>query len=146
MDISELVARESIRQTMADYTAGTDGFSLTNMAACFAKDGVLEFTGGDPLVGPAAIVEGLRNRVVGGGGVTATYVRHHVSSVRFCSILTHEARVTSYFAVFTDVGIDHWGRYGDTLVPVSGKWFFAVRRIDVDGFSEQSLMRPVAPE
>jgi hypothetical protein len=49
--------------------------------------------------------------------------------------------VSSYFAVHTDVGLDHWGRYRDVLVPVSGRWLFAHRSIGVDGFADSSLMR-----
>lgn len=41
----ELEVRESVRQTLADYTAATDRFDLRALAACFAEDGVLEFTG-----------------------------------------------------------------------------------------------------
>ena len=33
--------------------------------------------------------------------------------------------VSSYFAVHTDVGLDHWGRYRDVLIPVDGRWLFA---------------------
>lgn len=38
--------RESVRQTLADYTAATDRFDLGALAACFGAEGVLEFTGG----------------------------------------------------------------------------------------------------
>jgi hypothetical protein len=60
MDAWELEIRESVRQTLADYTAATDRFDLRVLAACFAPEGVLEFTGGaEPLTGPAAIETGL---------------------------------------------------------------------------------------
>ena len=49
--------------------------------------------------------------------------------------------VSSYFAVHTDVGLDHWGGYRDVLKPVDGRWLFVHRRIGVDGFSANSLMR-----
>ena len=42
MEIWELAIRESVRQTLADYTAGTDRNRLEDIAACFAPDGVLE--------------------------------------------------------------------------------------------------------
>ncbi|EKF21215.1 hypothetical protein C731_4801 [Mycolicibacterium hassiacum DSM 44199] len=32
----ELAIRESVRQTLADYTAATDSFDLAALAACFA--------------------------------------------------------------------------------------------------------------
>jgi ketosteroid isomerase-like protein len=60
MDGWELDVRESVRQTLADYTAATDRFDLRALAACFAEDGVLEFTGGaEPLRGPEEIEAGL---------------------------------------------------------------------------------------
>ncbi len=60
MQLWELEVRESVRQTLADYTAATDRSDLAALAACFGAEGVLEFTGGqEPLVGPAAIEAGL---------------------------------------------------------------------------------------
>ncbi len=35
----ELEIRESVRQTLADYTAATDSFDLKALAACFAPRG-----------------------------------------------------------------------------------------------------------
>ncbi|MGE2734220.1 nuclear transport factor 2 family protein [Mycolicibacterium vaccae] len=144
MQMWEIVARESVRQTLADYTAATDRFDLPALAACFAADGVLEFTGGArPFTGPDEIVSGL------GAALTApsdaqrpkpSHVRHHVSSVRFSSVAADRVEVSSYFAVHTDVGLDHWGRYRDVLVPVAGAWLFAHRKIGVDGFADDSLM------
>lgn len=144
MQMWEIVARESVRQTLADYTAATDRFDLPALAACFAVDGVLEFTGGSqPLCGPAEIVAGL------GAALTApndahrpkpSHVRHHVSSVRFSSVAADRVEVSSYFAVHTDIGLDHWGRYRDVLVPVGQAWLFAHRKVNVDGFADGSLM------
>jgi hypothetical protein len=68
-------------------------------------------------------------------------VRHHVSSIRFESVTRDRVEVSSYFAVHTDVGLDHWGRYRDALAPEAGRWLFAHRRITVDGFAADSLMR-----
>jgi SnoaL-like protein len=145
MDAWELDIRESVRQTLADYTAATDRFDLRGLAACFAPDGVLEFTGGaQPLTGPAEIETGLG--VAMGGDrdptrPTPTHVRHHVSSIRFGSVARERAEVSSYFAVHTDIGLDHWGRYRDVLVPSGGRWLFAHRRISVDALAADSLMR-----
>jgi hypothetical protein len=142
METWELVVRESVRQTLADYTAATDRFDLAALGACFGPDGVLEFTGGaDPLTGPADIESGLASAMAGPpSGKAPTYVRHHVSSIRFDSVARDRVEVSSYFAVFTDVGLDHWGRYRDVLAPVDGRWLFSHRRIRVDGFAPDSLM------
>ena len=55
MDTWEPVVRESVRQTLAEYTAATDRNRIADVAACFAPGGTLTFTGGDPMVGPKAI-------------------------------------------------------------------------------------------
>jgi ketosteroid isomerase-like protein len=139
----ELNVREAVRQTLADYTAATDRFDLGALAACFGPDGVLEFTGrSEPLTGPAAIESGLAAAMAGSASKNSpTHVRHHVSSIRFGSVARERVEVSSYFAVYTDVGLDHWGRYRDVLVPVDGRWLFAHRRIGVDGFAPSSLMK-----
>jgi hypothetical protein len=145
MDGWELEVRESVRQTLSDYTAATDRFDLHALAQCFAPEGVLEFSGGSgPLTGPAAIEAGLGAAMAGqpdSARRAPSHVRHHVSSVRFGQVGRDRVEVSSYFAVHTDVGLDHWGRYRDVLVPVAGRWLFAHRRIGVDGFAADSLMR-----
>jgi hypothetical protein len=144
MDSWELEVRALVRQTLADYTAATDRFDLQALAGCFGPSGVLEFTGGaEPLTGPASIEAGL-GAAMGGprdpDKPTPTHVRHHVSSIRFGAVSQDRVEVGSYFAVHTDVGLDHWGRYRDVLVPVEGRWLFAHKRIGVDGFAPNSLM------
>jgi hypothetical protein len=140
----EIEVRESVRQTLADYTAATDRFDLHALAACFDDAGVLEFTGGgDPLTGPAEIEAGLGaavTRPARSGRRAPTHVRHHVSSIRVGAVDRDRVEVSSYFAVHTDIGLDHWGRYRDVLVPVEGRWLFAHRRIGVDAFAADSLM------
>ncbi len=63
-----------------------------------------------------------------------------MSSIRFGSVAHDRVEVSSYFAVHTDVGLDHWGRYRDVLTTEDGTWRFASRKISVDGFSADSLM------
>ncbi|MGV0799947.1 nuclear transport factor 2 family protein [Mycolicibacterium elephantis] len=141
----ELEVRESVRQTLSDYTAATDCFDLRSLAQCFAPDGVLEFSGGaGALTGPAAIEAGLGAAMAQEPSAAKrgpSHVRHHVSSIRFGAVARDRVEVSSYFAVHTDVGLDHWGRYRDVLIPVDGRWLFAHRRIGVDGFAADSLMR-----
>lgn len=143
MEPWELAIRESVRQTLADYTAGTDRNRIDDIAACFAPDGSLAFAGREPLIGPAAIVAGLTAQVTrfAENPVPLTRVRHHVSSVRFGRVTRDRVEVSSYFLAVTNIGVDHWGRYRDVLVPVSGRWLFASREAIADGFSADSVMR-----
>lgn len=144
MDAWEIGIRESVRQTLSDYTAATDRFDLRTLARCFAPEGVLEFTGGaEPLTGPASIEAGLGATLstpADPSRLKPTHVRHHVASIRFSSVVRDRVEVSSYFAVHTDVGLDHWGRYRDVLVPLEDRWVFAHRKISVDGFASDSLM------
>jgi len=135
--------RESVRQTLADYTAGTDRNRIEDVAGCFAPEGSLTFTGGEPMVGPSAIAAGLRAQVsrFAENPVPLTHVRHHVSSVRFGLVTRERVEVSSYYLALTDIGVDHWGRYRDVLVPVDGRWLFAAREAIAEGFSADSLMR-----
>ena len=40
--------------------------------------------------------------------------------------------MASYFTVFTEVGVDHMGRYRDRLVPVGERWLIAHRFVSAD--------------
>ena len=76
---------------------------------------------------------------------TIVHVHHHVTSTFFQSVAETEAGCRSYYLVTTQVGVDHWGRYHDTLVPdpdaPEDRWVFAERRVTADGFHEDSLFR-----
>lgn len=143
MEDWELPVREAVRQTLADYTAGTDRNRIEDVAACFAPDGSLEFGEGQPLVGRSAIVAGLTAQVArfAAKPTPLTHVRHHVSSVCFSSVTRDRVEVSSYFLAVTNIGVDHWGHYRDILTPVDDRWLFASRKALADGFCPDSLMR-----
>ena len=135
MELWELVARESCRDTLAQYTHSGDRFLLDEYAAAFCEDGVLEIRGTEPAKGRAAIIERVggateaqdARRAVAAAksstdGASSTtpkrIVRHNVTNIRFESVTAEEAVVASYFTVFTEIGLDHMGRYRDRFVPV----------------------------
>jgi hypothetical protein len=147
MELWELVARERCRDTLAKYTHAGDRFQLSEYVSAFSEDGVLEIRGAAPLVGRPAILERFR----GGIGQPASpseaqsavgarrIVRHNVTNVRFEAVTKEEARVASYFTVFTNVGADHMGRYRDRLVPVGDEWLIAHRFVSTDWHAPNSL-------
>jgi hypothetical protein len=143
VELWELEVRELVRQTLADYNAGTDRNRLEDIAACFAPDGVLKIGARDSMVGRDAIVAGLSAQVgrFAAGLVPLTHVRHHVSSTRFGVVTRDRVEASSYFLAVTNIGVDHWGRYRDVLVPIGDRWLFASREATADGFSPDSLMR-----
>ena len=55
--------------------------------------------------------------------------------------LVDEAHATGrcYFAVLTDIGLDHWGRYVDDYRRVDDRWVFASRSVTLDGQVSGSL-------
>ena len=132
MELWELTAREACRDTLAQYTHAGDRYLLEEFASAFCEDGVLEIRGAAPLQGRAAIMErfggtGEATRVRQAAGAVddgrpRRVVRHNVTNVRFEAVSPTEATVASYFTVFTEIGLDHMGRYRDRLVPVGERW------------------------
>jgi hypothetical protein len=156
MELWELAAREACRDTLAQYTHAGDRFLMDEYAAAFCEDGVLEIRGLEPARGRAAIVERVggataaqaaRRRAAdaktdGAGGDAPgdqarapgpkRIVRHNVANIRFERVTPDEITVASYFTVFTEIGLDHMGRYRDRLVPVGDRWLIAHRFVSTD--------------
>ncbi len=144
MDLWELVARERIRDTLAHYSWSGDSLRLDEFAQAFCEDGELQLRGRDPVRGRAAIVEFLTGvaapaTVAAGSGATRV-VRHNVTNIRFLEITGQHARVTSYFTVFTEIGLDHHGRYRDMFVPAGDQWLIRHRFISTDWAAPESTM------
>lgn len=143
MQMWELVARERIRDTLARYNWSGDAGRLDGLADTFCADGVLEIRGFEPLRGRSEIVTFL-------GGVTGNLaahadvkpiVRHNVANVLFISVAADQAQVSSYFTVVTHRGLDHCGRYRDTLVPDGdAAWLIKHRRVSTDWAAPDSAM------
>lgn len=141
-ELAELQAREAARELIARYTWAGDRGRGDELAELFTADGVLD-------VGEHGGLWAGRERIraeldalaaAGGDGPNPGHVRHHVSSVRIEIVSATETAVGSYFAVYTRIGLDHWGRYRDRIVLDQGVWRFAERRVRVDGSSAESLM------
>lgn len=134
----ELVARESIRDLVARYTWAGDRGRIGELIDLFTPDGVLDVGAhGGRWEGREAIAAGLAE-VVERGGASPGPVHHHVASVGISDLTTERATVRSYYAVHTGSGLDHWGRYRDTVVADRGRWLFAERVVTVDGASSGS--------
>jgi hypothetical protein len=141
MDVQELLAREGIRDTLARYHLSGDRGRLGEMLDCFTADAVLEIDGESPARGRGAIetrlagaVEGLHARVP----AEETVLRHHLTTSGITLDGSDRARAWSYFAVVTDAGLDHAGRYVDELRLVDGHWRLSRRRVVVEWRSAQS--------
>ncbi len=141
MDASEAVAREEIRDVISRYNHAGDRGDLDALVHCFTEDGVLDLADEDDFVGRAAILARLSGVVAASveRGPRAL-VRHHVSSVKIALTGSETARAASYFLVFTEVGLDHWGRYADRFARTHGAWRIAHRKVRLDGASPVSRM------
>ena len=142
MEIWELTAREQIRDTLARYNWSGDAGRLDGLADTFCTDGVLEIRGGSELRGRSEIVAFLGG-VTGQLAGTATVkpiVRHNLANVLFTAVTLDEAHVSSYFTVVTHIGLDHFGRYRDTLVPVGDTWLIKHRKVSTDWAAPESAM------
>ena len=142
MEMWELLAREQIRDTLARYNWSGDAGRLDGLAETFCVDGVLEIRGFEPLRGRSEIVAFL-------SGVTSNVavdvevkpvVRHNVANVVFNELTPDQAHVSSYFAVVTHIGLDHFGRYRDILVPDGETWLIKHRKVSTDWAAPNSAM------
>jgi hypothetical protein len=142
VEIWELVAREQIRDTLARYNWSGDAGRLEALAETFCADGVLEIRGLAPLRGRAEIASflgGVTGSVARDADVTPV-VRHNLANVLFTGLAPDEAHVSSYFTVVTHIGLDHFGRYRDVLVPDDDSWLIKHRKVSTDWASADSAM------
>jgi hypothetical protein len=145
MDLWELSARERIRDTLARYNWSGDALRLDDLAASFCKDGELELRGAEPVRGRDAIIEFLGGAVAAPNAAASAshvkrIVRHNVTNIRFTDVKPDEARVACYFTVFTEIGLDHYGRYRDLFVPVGDDWLIRHRFVSTDWSAPNSTM------
>lgn len=146
MELSELVAREAVRDLVARATWAGDRGRSVELAGLFALDGVLDvgdhggrWEGRDEIVRQ---LDAVAERVAAAGAGPGP-VRHHVSSLVVEVTSAAEATASSYFLVLTGIGVDHWGRYRDRLaVGPDGVWRFVERVVRVDGRAPGSLVVP----
>ena len=147
MEMWELVAREQIRDTLARYNWSGDAGRLDGVAETFCADGVLEIRGVEPLRGRSEIVAFLDD-VTGNIAINVDVkpvVRHNVANVLFTALTPDEAQVSSYFTVVTHIGLDHFGRYRDTLVPDGGTWLIKHRKVSTDWTAPDSAIARQPP-
>jgi ketosteroid isomerase-like protein len=141
MDLSELIARELVRDTIARYAHLVDRGKFDELVELFTEDGTLDTGPGPPARGRAAVRQVF---VQTGTRLTAAairpLIRHHVSSIQIDLAGADSARAYSYFLAVTERGPDHWGRYHDDLARRGDRWLFHHRRVRVDGHAPASIL------
>jgi hypothetical protein len=145
MELTDLLAREAIRDLVARYNSYGDSGLFDRMLELFAPDAVLEIRdiphhGHDAI---RAVFTRVPGRTAGrdspGQRDRPAYLRHCTSTHQIDLLDATTATGRSYFFVLTTVGLDHWGRYLDEYRVVDGEWRFARRRVLPDTVSPQSL-------
>lgn len=131
--------RSAIEQLLSRYPFLVDRQKFAEIASLFTPDGVMEGPVGSPGVGRDGIEEFFRHSATKPViGRVPKLMRHHVTSQRIDLLDEHHASSDSYFMALSDVGLDHWGRYRDTIVQEDGSWLIAKRLLVVDGFTSGS--------
>lgn len=136
MENWELVARESIRDIVARYNSTGDRGRIDDMMELFAVDAILEVPDRAQLNGVDAIRD-FFTAVAGGDDnrFELKVLHHHTATHQVDVIDEQSAKGRCYFAVYTQLGLDHWGRYTDEYRCVDGQWKFRRRLVRVDGFT-----------
>jgi hypothetical protein len=134
MESWELVARESIRDLVARYNANGDSGRFGPMLELFAEDAVLELP--DQVCRGRAEIrdffESIARGTGSGSGARARFIRHFTSTHQIDLLGENEAQGRCYYAVLTDRGLDHWGRYVDAYRRIGDRWLFGERRVTLD--------------
>jgi hypothetical protein len=149
MTLDQLIARESIRQTITNYTMAGDTRDADLFNAQWAQDAHYEFAGFPPV--PGFRFEGreaIRGMTDGWGKYmtsddptvrAASFARHNLTTCHIELTGPASAKARSFFVVITDIGPDHAGTYADDFVRHEDRWLFSRRLITLDWRSPDSI-------
>lgn len=151
MTLDEVIARESIRQTIANYTIAGDNRDAALFNTLWTDDALFDFS--FPSL-PSFRCEGIdqiRARTAAWKQLpdpdptlrSATFIRHNLTTCQIELTGKDTASAKTYFIVVTDVGPDHAGNYTDQLARRGDRWLFAHRRVDLVWRSPDSCFPPV---
>jgi 3-phenylpropionate/cinnamic acid dioxygenase small subunit len=148
MTLDEVLARESIRHTIASYTMAGDRLRVDDFVAVFTEDAVFEVDA----VGEEAGVRNVGREVIrewflrwGQGAKDANpvhrakFIRHHISTCLIEITGGDTAKARTYWTAYTDIGPDHGGYYVDEFRRSGERWLIAHRKIRLDWSAPNSL-------
>lgn len=145
MTLDELLARESIRHTLASYNIWGDQ-RADAFTSVFTDDAVF--------VHPGVTYEGIdqirawweRRRAAHpfDQGMTAAepprFARHNLTTSRIELTGPDTAEGHTYFQVNTQIGPDHCGVYTDKYRKTGDRWLIAYRRVEIDWIAPTSVL------
>ncbi len=120
-----------------DRTHVKEGQWVIHRSTCLASHRSRQWNCGNSL--PANIFA-TRLRGTADGADVKPIVRHNVANLLFNEVCEDHARVSSYFTVVTHIGLDHLGRYRDTVVPDGDTWRIKHRKVSTDWAARNSTM------
>jgi hypothetical protein len=138
--VEEMIARESIRDTLSQYNSYGDRMKVDGYVNTFAEDAIFD-AGEMHMEGREQIRAWLtapRNK----GDASkpkAKFVRHNLTTCLITLTSATTADVRTYFVVFTDIGPDHCGYYVDKFRQVGDRWLIAHRKVRTDWVSPASV-------
>ncbi|NND69480.1 MAG: nuclear transport factor 2 family protein [Halioglobus sp.] len=136
MQADELAARESLRDLTSRYNMHGDSGRIAELVALFTEDGELEVDGDAVCRGHTALHAFFAGVAQGGASVPELRtLRHHLTTQQIDMLDAGRATARTYFTVYTDRGVDHWGVYRDDFRLTAQGWRIARRRVGVDGFT-----------
>ena len=135
MEISELEAYEAIRNLIVAYNSFGDRGKFDQLVDLFTVDAAMD-------IGDDRIYQGI-NQIKSiftstsasvSDDVSISYIHHHTSSPLIELEAEKNAQAKTYFSVYMDHGLDHWGRYEDKFEIRDKIWFFTHRKVRTDGW------------
>ena len=135
MDAFEVAAREQIRELVARYNHHGDAGRIEALLDLFTDEAELEIREGPTYVGREQLRSLFSNVTPPARDSSSppTRIWHHTSTLVIDLENEIHAQGSCYFAVLTQRGLDHWGRYRDQYECVERCWRFRRRRVTVDG-------------
>lgn len=137
--LTTLLARETIRELLAEYCFRLDGYELDALGALFTADGRWISRNGEA-TGPAGITAFMGQLVPPPGPGTR---RKHLTTNIVMVIEDAKVTVTSNFIVIRDTpagpAIVVAGTYRDEVVAEDGRWLFHRRELFHDITGESGL-------
>lgn len=131
-----------IMHTMSIYQFGIDEGDFEKVGRAFAEDATLQLSNGAQVSGRMTICDAMRQRLqnrLRNCAPESVFQRHNLTT-RFIEVTqTDAASATSYFTVFSEIGLDHTGMYFDRFsLRECGRWLISSRRIQLDWMHEDS--------
>ncbi len=135
MTLDELLDREMIRDTLAQYSVSRElGGEIDEAVQAFHEDGILVTSDGQVRRGHLNIMAYLAEITKGrldAAGPNA-YVRHYLYTCRFTFDSATSAKTVTYMLALTENGLDQVVTYNDSLVKENDRWYITHRKIGVE--------------